>query len=186
MHRLLSPLLLYLALWTSLAALGLGSPVSRQTAERAVEPDDITHLNPYPSEDQWYTGPSGWESTTPGTVLRIRPHAYKGRRAFKNYVDVFQVLYRTTDSLDRPLYAATTVFIPESHEPCLNGRSTDSRNCSHALLTYLIPYDTSCFDASLSYGLQNGEPYGEIAIALARGWFVAVPDFEGPHAAYGK
>jgi hypothetical protein len=33
--------------------------------------------------------------------------------------------------------------------------------------------------------LQFGEPYGEMAEALGRGWWVSVPDYEGPLASYG-
>ncbi len=152
---------------------------------------DTTHgdvpgrrLNPTPSKDAWYKGPDGWEQAKPGDVLRIRPHAYDMEHpGFSNYIDVAQVLFRSTDGHQRPLYAATTVFIPKSHAGCMN--TTAPVNCSHALLSYHIPYDTACLDASLSWSLQKSEPYGEIAIALSKGYFVSVPDYEGPRASYG-
>ncbi len=175
---------LLVGLGSSLAAARTETPVTFHVKGKDGNGnDDEYYKNPRPSEDPWYTGPEGWEATAPGTVLRTREHAYKGRPGVKNYVDVFQLLYRTTDSLNRPLFAVTTVFIPESHAPCLNmsaAAAADNKTCSHALLSYHIPYDSACVDASISYGLQKGEPYGEIALALARGWFVSVPRLRGP------
>ncbi len=152
----------------------------------SVDPSSYFQL-PKPSQDSWYLPPPGWESESPGTVLRVRDHAYKGPKGIPDYYDVFQVLYRTTDSHSRPNYAATTVFIPESHKTCAETfrNVTEPKNCSYALLSYQLPYDSACFDASPSYNLQIGEPYGDIGIMLRRGYFVSVPDYEGPRASYG-
>jgi hypothetical protein len=138
---------------------------------------------PKPSRDPWMTTPpaKGWESTAPGTVLKVRPHAYnmsKSAISFDGYRDVFQLLFRSSDSHDQPMVGVTTVFVPEK----------DAQNTSSSrvpLLSYHPPYDTACIDASPGYGLQFGEPYGEIALALKRGWYVSVPDYEGPQASYG-
>ncbi len=75
----------------------------------------------------------------------------------------------------------TTLFIPQWQSRCTPSTPT---LCAHALLSYQLPYDTCNVDASPSYGLHYGEPYGEIADALSLGWFVAVPDYEGPLASY--
>lgn len=127
--------------------------------------------------------PAGWESTVPGTVLKVRPHAYnmsKSAVGFEGYRDVFQLLFRSSDSHDRPMVGVTTVFVPEG------GGGVGNGSASHVpLLSYHPPYDTACIDASPGYGLQFGEPYGETALALKRGWFVSVPDYEGPQASYG-
>ena len=140
---------------------------------------------PAPSVDPWYKAPEGWESTSPGTVLKIRPHAYNSTHhiPFVGFIDSYQLLYRTTDSHDAPTWTLTTVFIPKTHAGCMN--TTTPKNCSHALLSYQPPYDSAWVDASPSYTLQKSEPYGEIALSLSRGWFVAVPDYEGITAAYG-
>ncbi|KAL1898228.1 hypothetical protein Sste5346_003634 [Sporothrix stenoceras] len=138
---------------------------------------------PKPSRDPWMTTPpsAGWESTVPGTVLKVRPHAYnmsKSAISFDGYRDVFQLLFRSSDSHDQPMVGMTTVFVP----------TTSAQNASSSrvpLLSYHPPYDTACIDASPGYGLQFGEPYGEIALALKRGWHVSVPDYEGPQASYG-
>ncbi|OAA68263.1 Lipase, secreted [Niveomyces insectorum RCEF 264] len=181
------------------AAADVGAPsMAGRLAGRSNGNDDGS-LNgtrlPKPSRDPWYAAPAGWNTTAPGTVLKVRPHAYNMSAAmFDHYVDVFQVLFRSTDSHDQPLFGVATVFVPETQAACWNGTATrnHTRNtttttttCAHALLSYHPPYDTAYLDASPSYGLQFGEPYGEIAVALQRGWFVSVPDYEGPHASYG-
>lgn len=149
--------------------------------------DDPPSYLPIPSWDEWYRAPSGWEATTPGSVLRIRRNAYKMRPfPFANVADVFQILFRSTDSQKNPSWGVTTVFIPlpkGGGPPYTN--SSSSLNKTQPILSYQLPYDTSCLDASPSFGLQFGEPYGEIAIALSRGWWVSVPDYEGPLASYG-
>ncbi|CAK7217702.1 hypothetical protein SBRCBS47491_003260 [Sporothrix bragantina] len=139
---------------------------------------------PMPSKDPWMTSaPQGWERTSPGTILRIRPHAYNMSASsvkFDGYSDVFQLLFRSSDSHDQPMLGVTTVFVPQTSK-AVQANSTSTI----PVLSYHPPYDTACIDASPSYGLQFGEPYGEIALALKRGWFVSVPDYEGPQASYG-
>jgi len=137
-----------------------------------------------PSNDSWYRAPDGWEDTKPGTVLRVRKRAYNVTALpIANAKDVFQVLFRSTNSLENATWAVTTVFIP-THSQCDAALNTSS-NCSQGIVSYQLPYDTSCLDASPSFGLQFGEPYGEIGQALGRGWWVSVPDYEGPLASYG-
>jgi len=147
-------------------------------------PVDPALFNPRPSQDPWYKPGPGWENKKPGEVLSIRNHAYRVPATF-NYTDVIQVLFRTTDSHLQPSYAATTVFIPFSHARCLKGTNTTATECSHALIAYQHPYDTSCFDASPSWALQNKDPWGELTKGLSRGWFMSVPDYEGPRASFG-
>ncbi|KAM7194558.1 lipase 1 [Naviculisporaceae sp. PSN 640] len=140
---------------------------------------------PLPSWDPWYKAPEGWEAATPGTVLRVRQHAYNMTPpAILNVRDTFQVLFRSTDSQKNASWGVTTVFVPKNPR-CMENSNTTAPNCTQPILSYQLPYDTSCLDASPSFGLQFGEPYGEIAVALSRGWWVSVPDYEGPLASYG-
>jgi len=147
----------------------------------------FTLYNPVPSRDPWYRPPPGWESKPPGAVLSVREHAYKGPRGFPGYFDVVQVLYRTTDSHGRPNYAATVAFMPDSHRRCAETfrNASNPVNCSNALVSYNLPYDSSSPDAAVTYTMQFGEPYGEIEVMLKRGYFVSVPDYEGSRASYG-
>ncbi|CAK7200274.1 hypothetical protein SEUCBS139899_002965 [Sporothrix eucalyptigena] len=141
---------------------------------------------PPPSKDDWYKPPDGWEATKPGAVLRTRPHAYPTIN-IRNAIDTFQVLYRTTDSRNNASWSVATVFIPKSHENCTLPTSSPSYNasaCSHGIVAYEVPSDSADPDAAPSYLLQMREPYGEMRDMLARGWFVMVPDYEGPGASF--
>jgi len=139
---------------------------------------------PPPSEDPWYRAPDGWEETAPGAVLRVRaaPHV---ARAIAHALAAWQVLFRTTNSSRGAAWAVTTVLVPGRHYRC---RAGESERCGHALLSYQTPYDSASPDAGPSHALAlAGEPggaYGEVAEALFRGWFVSVPDYEGPAASY--
>ncbi|KAK3319103.1 secretory lipase-domain-containing protein [Apodospora peruviana] len=98
-----------------------------------------------------------------------------------NAMTAYQILYRSTDSEYNPSWDVTTLFIPWWQYRCSASTPT---LCAHALLSYQLPYDTCNVDASPSFGLHVGEPYGEISDALSLGWFVSVPDYEGPLASY--
>ncbi|KAK4169888.1 lipase 1 [Cladorrhinum sp. PSN259] len=172
-----------LLLWNCLAA-AVGASWQFTHNKHTSQADDPGTYLPLPSWDPWYKAPEGWEAATPGTVLKVRHHAYNLTRIpIANVQETFQVLFRSTNSLDNATWGVTTVFMPTKPRCSLN--STGSANCTQGILSYQLPYDTSCLDASPSFGLQWGEPYGEMAVALARGWWVSVPDFEGPLASYG-
>lgn len=52
-----------------------------------------------------------------------------------------------------------------------------------ALLSYQIPYDSADVDASPSYAIYSGVPLN-VNASLTKGWFVSVPDYEGPLASF--
>ncbi|KAH8887839.1 LIP-domain-containing protein [Thozetella sp. PMI_491] len=137
--------------------------------------------NAPPSQDKWYQPPDGWEKAARGSVLRVRANAYRTIR-IQNAHDVFQVLFRSSDTHGNPSWAVSTVFIPISHVACLNGTNTTA--CAHGIVSYQIPTDSVDIDAAPSFLLQLREPYGDMRDLLAKGWFVAVPDYEGPRASF--
>lgn len=122
-----------------------------------------------PSQDLWYTAPDGFEVKAPGTVLRIRTAPGNLTAITSNCSATYNVLYRTTDSQYKPTWAVTTVFVP-AHPVA-------------ALLSYQIPYDSADVDASPSYAMYAGVPL-DVNQSLSKGWFVSVPDYEGPLASF--
>lgn len=121
-----------------------------------------------PSIDPFYKPTSNYADTAPGTVLRIR----KASSKVTNMVTAaagYNILYRTTDSRGKSSFAMTTVLLPSTNSPS-------------KLLSFQIPYDTVDVDASPSYALRSGE--ASIKAALASGWVVNSPDYEGPHASF--
>ncbi|BFZ58429.1 hypothetical protein PYCC9005_005491 [Savitreella phatthalungensis] len=144
-------------LTTVLAAAATG--VSAQTAYQRAIP---------PSRDSWYTAPNGYELTPPGSVLRVRQAP--GNFSSYNAAAVYQLLYRTTDSLYNATFAVTTLFVPKT-------------STGQAFLQYGIPYDTADVDASPSYTLATS-PVTDIANGLAKGWYVATADYETKKASF--
>lgn len=164
MNSFFKSLLFLTPLWLANAA--SVQPIPRQISRGIPIP---------PRQDPWYTAPPDWEFRQPGDVLRIRRAPGNLASAF-NASETFNILYRSTDTNYRPAWAVTTLFIPKT--------GTHS-----ALLSYQIPYNTPDVDASPSYSFYSppasqGLVYTDITGALSRGWYVNVPDHEGPHASF--
>lgn len=124
-----------------------------------------------PSEDPWYTAPSGYEDTSPGMVLRNRTApGNMVSSAGSNCSAAYQLLYRTTASQGNATFAVTTVFVPKTP--------------TNALLSYQIPYDSAYINSSPSYTMSQGGIQSDIKVALGKGYFVTVPDYEGPLASF--
>ncbi|AEO66594.1 uncharacterized protein THITE_2047488 [Thermothielavioides terrestris NRRL 8126] len=180
-----------LSLWRSILLVAISTSaiplktldelIADADAEFAATPAGGFPLLP-PSRDPWYRAPTtyDWRQTDPGRVLKIR-RAPLLNQTISNALAAYQLLYRSTDSQYNASWDVTTLFIPRWQARC---SASAPALCAHAVLSYQLPYDTCDVDASPSFGLHFGEPYGEIGDALALGWFVAVPDYEGPLASY--
>ena len=137
-----------------------------------------------PSADPFYTPPSGYESSAPGTILRTRnvPTSLALSSILPiNVHGAYQLLYRTTDSLGNPQATVTTVIVPYNADP-------------KKLLSYQIAEDGAWINCAPSYVLQKGSSIEDggtsapellfIIAALNQGWIVNTPDYEGPMAAF--
>jgi hypothetical protein len=131
-----------------------------------------------PSQDPFYTAPEGFESASPGAVLRVRVAPGNLTTLFANVSQAYHILYRTTDSHYHASWAVTTLYLPVSN------------STSDALLSYQIPYNSPNIDESPSWtyyagsNAWNAAMYEDVEWGLGQGWFVNVPDFEGPLAAF--
>ncbi|KAM0702175.1 hypothetical protein Q7P35_011085 [Cladosporium inversicolor] len=131
-----------------------------------------------PSRDPFYTAPEGFESASPGAVLRVRVAPGNLTTLFANVSQAYHILYRTTDSHYHASWAVTTLYLPVSN------------TTSNALLSYQIPYNSPNIDESPSWAYYAGSTpwnaamYEDVEWALGKGYFVNVPDFEGPLAAF--
>ena len=128
-----------------------------------------------PSQDPWYTTPLDFSDYSPGAVLRLRSAPGNLTNVVGNCSAAYNILYRTTDSRYNASWAVTTLFVPEAEAAATNNNS--------ALLSYQIAYDSADVNASPSYALYSS-PSADISIALGQGWYVNVPDYEGPLAAF--
>ncbi|KAI0539465.1 secretory lipase-domain-containing protein [Xylaria digitata] len=124
-----------------------------------------------PSQDPWYSAPPDFESALPGTIFRIRP-----------------------DPSNITAVAVTTFLVPKKPLDARKASDTATGDGKAALLSFQIPYNTASVDATPSYFLSTNFGLAGpgvtplttyIAEALSRGWYVTVPDFEGPTASFG-
>lgn len=134
-----------------------------------------------PQDDPFYQPPAGYQSTAPGTVLRGRTVTAAAFGQLPQNVRAWQVLYRSTDALGQPEATVTTILEPERVRPGL------------PLLSYQVAEDSPAPQCAMSYQYQLGGGHenfvgqAEILLidaALAKGWAVTVPDYEGPMSAY--
>lgn len=138
-----------------------------------------------PSNDSFYINkPTDLSSYTPGDLIRIRK-APGNLTAIFNASSAYHVVYRTEDSLGHPLWAFTTILAPLRP---FRSNNSDARSSGKgiALLSFQLPYNAIDVDYSVSrlmYDSSWSANLIEVTTGLARGWFVTVPDFEGPDAA---
>lgn len=141
-----------------------------------------THSGPVPpTEDSFYTPPDGFEAAAPGSVLRQRavPFSIASQGNPVNLDRSYQLLYRTTDSFGNATATVTTLLVPHHAD-------------NTKLLSYQVAEDSAYLNCAPSYGLQlhsrpgasGGAELSFIEAALEQGWFVAVPDHEGPKGAF--
>lgn len=134
-----------------------------------------TVLSPIPpTQDPFYSPTDGYELTSPGTILRIREAPGNLTSLLgANCSAAYNIVYRTTNTNYQADWAVTTVFAPLHPVP--------------ALLSYQVPYDSAFLDASPSYAAYGSDTelwLQDIMTGLSRGWFVNMPDYEGPLASF--
>jgi len=131
---------------------------------------------PVSDPDPFFAAPSDVADHQPGDVLKVRqmpPNLYfPGSQ-------VWEVLFRTTDSEGKPIAANTTFLVPPNHV-------ADS-----PLISYQHIINALGNKCKIATELYTTDPFTQIReapglnIALARGWAVALPDHLGPRMAYG-
>ncbi|KAK8036482.1 hypothetical protein PG991_001619 [Apiospora marii] len=119
-----------------------------------------------PTQDPFYTTPANISAYSEGQLIRDRllPNEIKSGPATTYTAGrVYQYMYRSRDSVDRPL------------------------------LSYAIAYDSPNPDCVPSYALRPGSPAPPgalsvdammISVALNRGWYVVTSDFMGINGAF--
>ncbi|GAB0136619.1 hypothetical protein EsDP_00004914 [Epichloe bromicola] len=140
-----------------------------------------------PSRDPFYAVPSGLEKKSAGTVLAHRRSpspVFALSFTPDNIQDSYQVLYRTTDKNGRPTATVMTVLVPKN------------ANFS-SVLSFQLAENAVIIDCAPSYAITAASrddpllnsPTAQFQVlliqaALADGWVVVVPDFQGPRAAF--
>ncbi|KAK7968749.1 hypothetical protein PG988_007822 [Apiospora saccharicola] len=139
-----------------------------------------------PTQDPFYTTPANISAYAEGQLVRDRllPNQIKNGLATTYTAGrVYQYMYRSRDSLDRPVANIATLIAPPDTAP----------RDGTKLLSYAIAYDSPNPDCVPSYALRPGSPYPPgalsvdallISIALNRGWYVVTGDIFGINGAF--
>ena len=137
------------------------------------KPDPPLYL-PTPLGDPWFDATPGFEATAPGTVLRDREVSIPGLSVSTRTT---QLLFRSTDSKDRPIAAATSVIVPTAQWTGGGPRP---------VVSYNFAIDSLGNTCAPSYTLPRGTgaEVDSIESLLERNFAVVVTDYQGPRQAY--
>lgn len=140
-----------------------------------------------PSDDPFYAVPSNIASFLPGEIINHRepPSEISSYGWVPTHLKkAYQILYRTTNSLQQPTATVLTVLIPPDAD-------------FDKVLSLQMAEDSTTINCGPSYTMQrpaqqsvlHGSNITQLQVlfaetALARKWVVIVPDYEGPDAAY--
>ncbi|TID27566.1 hypothetical protein E6O75_ATG00333 [Venturia nashicola] len=137
-----------------------------------------------PDDDDFYKPPPGFEATAPGTILKHRPVpnplTLNNKDAIKPKA-AWQFLFRTQNSLGKPIATVTTIIQP--HGPPKPNNLFGYNFFSDASYNGCNPSVTMQTGARED-NLFNQAQVGMIVAALGRGFYVIVTDDGGPQAAF--
>ncbi|KAM3461027.1 hypothetical protein MY5147_003030 [Beauveria neobassiana] len=139
-----------------------------------------------PSSDSFYHVPRLISNYAPGSIINYRlvPNDVGAFGVKTNLASAYQILYRTNDGNDQATATVLTVLIPP--------------NANHsAVVTFVMAEDAVSIDCAPSYGIllesellrRTNSATTQLQLllieaAMAQGWVVIIPDFEGPQAAF--
>lgn len=168
------------------AALAFAAVGATPAAAEPALPGPLAGLPVPPELDQGFYAPplASYADLAPGDIIASRPVTVANLSLIPVNVDAWQLSYRSTDTRGEPVAAVTTVLKPR-------GPGGDK------LVSFQMAEDSTAQYCAPSYALQQGSipalvtgsaviPAEFLAVqaALAQGWTVSVPDYQGPNSAY--
>ncbi|WP_084531521.1 lipase family protein [Nocardia miyunensis] len=135
---------------------------------------------PVPDEDPFYAAPADLAAHPDGAVLGTRPINVFG---LPLPVSAWQLQYRTTDSVNRPILDVATVVVP----------TTSWDKGQRPLLSYQVAEDSLGTRCAPSFAFSGGHDPGVVntlldvpfmTAALLRGWALVISDYEGPYSRF--
>ncbi|MCX6397344.1 MAG: lipase [Propionibacteriales bacterium] len=137
---------------------------------------------PVPEDDPFYAVPADVATYADGAVIssrRITALAY----VVPAPTDAWQILYKTRDSHGTPTATVTTLMVPKAAWTGTGARP---------LVSYQTAEDGVAGRCAPSYGLRAGAlqagaasaEVGLMMMAIANGWAVSAPDYEGPESQF--
>ncbi len=137
---------------------------------------------PPPNEDPFYGVPAGIEGLPNGTVIDSRPVTVT-RLSIPIPAQAWQVRFKTQDNTGAPTAYITTVIVPESEwsgkgpRPVLSFQTAEDGVGLKCAPSYMLT------GGAQAPGNTSGDSF-TIESALASGWIVVVPDYEGPRSMF--
>uniref|UniRef100_A0A0L0NZF6 Triacylglycerol lipase n=1 Tax=Candidozyma auris TaxID=498019 RepID=A0A0L0NZF6_CANAR len=135
-----------------------------------------------PSKDSFYNVPGDIANYKNGDIIKMRntPVPVRSLIFEMNVKNAWQVLVRSEDSFGVPNAFVATILEPYNADPS-------------KLWSYQAWQDANCIDCAPSYSLlykasmdtittQSEIPF--IQYGLSKGWFVVVPDYQGPKSTF--
>jgi len=133
-----------------------------------------------PHLDDFYEPPKKYHGTRLGEILKVRqPPA--SVRSYLAPVDAisWQLLIRSEDSFGNPNAISATILEPQDSD-------------STRILAYQAFENSATGDCRPSYAILAGSfetfqiqaELAFVSMALSKGWFVLIPDYEGPHLSF--
>jgi Secretory lipase len=164
--------------WTpALAASALPQMAAASVAERLPMP---TEPLPVPAKDGFYQPPAAavLQAAASGRIFKVREIKPKAYFWFDVPARAWQLMYRSSDGKGQPVASVTTVLVPFK---------APAAPADRILLSYQAAYDALTTACAPSYAITKGAQWEQVFInrALARGWVVAVPDYEGLQSHWG-
>jgi pimeloyl-ACP methyl ester carboxylesterase len=162
---------------SAVPAVGLVLVLIATLALGVVAPEPSAAAIPEPAADPFYVPPAGYETATPGTILRTRSVTVTAL-GVPVPVQSTQMLVRSSDAHGRPAAVVSTLMVPQS---AYAGPGT------RPLLSYQPATDSLGDQCNPSYTLRTGteKELPLISSGLSRGWAVVVTDYQGPRNAFG-
>ncbi|KAF3985901.1 hypothetical protein FT663_05115 [Candidozyma haemuli var. vulneris] len=135
-----------------------------------------------PTEDDFYLAPGNLSSYKNGDIIASRPAPAMIRSIYfpVNVKNAWQLSVRSEDSHGEPNIVVTTILEPYDADP-------------KKLLSYQPAQDSASNDCSPSFSMLFNAPMDTIVVqaemvlmqtALAKGWYMVVPDYEGTQGAF--
>ncbi|PVH18297.1 uncharacterized protein CXQ87_001217 [Candidozyma duobushaemuli] len=135
-----------------------------------------------PTKDDFYVAPKNLSDYRNGDIIASRPAPAMIRSIYfpMNVKNAWQLSVRSENSHGDPTQVVTTILEPYDADP-------------KKLLSYQPAQDSSSNNCSPSYSMLFNAPMDTIVVqaemvlmetALAKGWFLVVPDYEGIQGAF--
>lgn len=182
---------------TAMLSLALTAPAAGAPSYDAPSYDDVSvapalpfPVPPSPPEfdSAFYAPPAkSYATKSPGEIIAARQVNVANFSVIPLNVDAWQLSYRSTDTRGEPVAAVTTVLKPRGGSAGAGGKLLSVQIAEDSLAQYCAPsyaMQLASIPTVITGSAVVSAEFFLVQAALAQGWVVAVPDYQGPKSAY--